>query len=203
MDKRWKLFQTFTLPSVLAQANQNFCWIVLIDKGTPDLQFHGRITVVRCNSANAAKEAAPRVRNLAMTSFVMTTRLDNDDCLHKDFTRVLQEHFISRHNVCLNFSRQYYLDTETGAVYLHDYYTTTNTISLIEDTAQPIKTVYFAPHPEVGRHAQVINVPTAAAMSMLLVHEENIGNKVYGKPVSSSQQLREGYPFLKSWTRAR
>jgi hypothetical protein len=105
LEYRQKLFETITLPSIDAQSEKNFIWVLAIDSRTseryrkrldelmatrPHIRllevelFHDHIPamVQWCRDAAAA----------AGVTHMLTSRLDNDDALHSDLFARIQHH---------------------------------------------------------------------------------------------------------------
>lgn len=104
LEERFRLFEAYCLPSVMAQGCMDFKWICLFDRDTPD-RFKKRIEVYRRKFGVFfpfyldAEEAGrfqrvfqEKVYELSDKSDteLLTTYLDNDDCLRRDFVRKVQ-----------------------------------------------------------------------------------------------------------------
>lgn len=97
LEERIQLFQTYTLPSIQAQTNQNFEWLILIDARTPDSIYqrlqnitNSYIHLVRVE-AQGDEALNAYYRSLAHElgkghDMLISTRLDSDDCLAVNFT---------------------------------------------------------------------------------------------------------------------
>jgi hypothetical protein len=198
MERRHHLFESITMPSVLGQMNQEFSWLVLIDERTPPLRFHERITVMRCPPYRSLRPVIPYLKGLCAGAYLITSRLDNDDAIHRDYVQAVQDHAELSHGICVNFPRQLYLGTRSRQVTLYDNPFTNNTVSLVEAGIGEVKTVYLKSHHEIGRVAAVRNNGTTEAMSLLTIHGENLGNRLLGETQARPRLLLEGYPFLLS-----
>lgn len=98
LEGRFHLFETYCLPSIAAQHNTAFDWIIYFDIDTPDVfkshiaalqkvfPFHAYYTpLFRSEGWNRSlRETYPLQDKL-----LLTTRLDNDDALPMDFTERL------------------------------------------------------------------------------------------------------------------
>lgn len=98
LEGRIQLFQTYTLPSIQAQTNQDFEWLILIDARTPD-SIYQRLQDIADNykviqlvrvAAQGDEALNAYYRSLANElgkgyDILMSTRLDSDDCLMSDF----------------------------------------------------------------------------------------------------------------------
>lgn len=103
LEERLQLFETYTLPSVKGQTCQDFTWVLLVDRDTP-VDYRERMKAYReqCPQmvfiAVGKRYAAEFARifeevvneqlkekDAHAGDLCLTTYLDNDDCLHKDY----------------------------------------------------------------------------------------------------------------------
>ena len=89
-DHRFKIFMKFCYPSIIAQTNKNFKWWILIDKNTPKHHMD-RLEEIKTDTITY-KSQGPGLYPLPKdiypdTKWVITTRIDNDDCIHQDFIK--------------------------------------------------------------------------------------------------------------------
>jgi hypothetical protein len=94
LSKRFDLFESFCLPTVVSQRNQNFIWIVYFDDHTPP-EFRTRIEGYRRHAFfrpyYVNYEEMSCYRNhicdlfLERPKWLLTTTLDNDDGWHREF----------------------------------------------------------------------------------------------------------------------
>ena len=102
LERRFQLFEEFCLPSVAAQSDKNFYWFCMFDIDTPNIYR---------NQIEAYKKIAPQIVPLFMTQdeaikdddkylkdqikkrldaddkVLVTSQLDNDDAIHSDFVK--------------------------------------------------------------------------------------------------------------------
>lgn len=108
LDERFRIFETYCLPSVKNQSNQNFIWFVFFDVDTPQLYIQ-KINLITEQYPNfepiyidGFKELGSALQQYIETSqpdpnaFFITTRLDNDDTIHKDFIKTIQKLYIPK-----------------------------------------------------------------------------------------------------------
>jgi len=105
LDKRIKIFETYCFPSVKNQANTDFDWLVLFDSKTPDryrkniADWKGQLPNFRPLFINGFLDLNKAILNYINDTaakdneFIITTRLDNDDAIHVDFIKTIQENF--------------------------------------------------------------------------------------------------------------
>jgi len=102
LSHRFSLFERYCLPSVKNQSNQNFIWCVLFDTETPR-RYRAKIESISSSYPNfkplfihGIDEYRASVKNFIALNlgeedrYVITTRLDNDDLIHKDFIHRIQ-----------------------------------------------------------------------------------------------------------------
>lgn len=101
---RFELFQKYCLPSVKNQNNQNFKWLVFFDNTTPEYYIK-LIHSIKEDYVNFTpffidgnKELntsivgyVQRQDKLSSEELIITTRIDNDDIIHQDFIKEIQE----------------------------------------------------------------------------------------------------------------
>ena len=102
LTDRFMLFNNFCLPSVLNQSNQNFHWVLFFDQSTPasfKAEIENSISPfknVYVLFIDGMKDLEGSFKDFIAShkdrddSFIITTRLDNDDMIHKDFIDTIQ-----------------------------------------------------------------------------------------------------------------
>ena len=144
LENRFKLFDRFCFPSVQNQSNQNFKWLVFFDVETPDL-FKQKITDYANQWSNFVPvyldcplpygefpaDVRDVVRHLipADCEYLITTWLDNDDAIHKDYVQLIQSNFSQQDLETINFIFGYQF--ANSKLYL-DFEFANHFISLIE-----------------------------------------------------------------------
>lgn len=144
LENRFKLFDRFCFPSVHNQSNQNFKWLVFFDVETPEL-FKQKIASYVSKWSNFVPvyldcplpygefpaEVRAIVRNLipADCEHLITTWLDNDDAIHKDYVQMIQDNFNHQESETINFIFGYQLANKK--LYL-DFELANHFISLVE-----------------------------------------------------------------------
>lgn len=202
LEERLELFERFTLPSVLNQSCRDFEWVMLVDKETPESlkrriqqykeqcpQMH--LVPVRREAGWMfaqvfAEYVTQRLRALEATEddLCLTTYLDNDDCLHRDYVGRVQELAGTMESgtfIALDYGLQYF--TELGLA-TRISYPNNHFISLVERVAEhkSIKTCYgYGSHfllEEKGLaqvcHIREKNLP----MWIEVIHDKNVDNDV-------------------------
>ena len=100
LEGRFKLFETYCLPSVKAQTCKNFKWLVYFDIDTPQL-FKSRIALYQNDFENYSPRFIAGMDSFKYSikddiardsggGLIITTRLDNDDAIHETFIAKVQ-----------------------------------------------------------------------------------------------------------------
>jgi len=99
LDHRHALFERFCLPAVTGQSTKAFRWLLLCDARTPEphrsrLEGYERVSNAEIiwvdDEVQAGLRAAVAAR-LGHGTHVITSRLDNDDAICRDFVERVQE----------------------------------------------------------------------------------------------------------------
>ncbi len=153
---RVDIFRSFCLPSLLNQSCKSFTWLLFFDEATPE-EFNGFLNEMRshdfisiCYSkgvegfeSNYCDEISKRIDK--NKDWVITSRLDNDDCLHKDAIKIIRENFVEKHKYLISLASGYILNI--GELTLsHYFYPMSPFISLIESVNAGISGVFERGH---------------------------------------------------------
>lgn len=87
LKERFKIFHNFTKPSIEAQTNKNFTWVIQTNPSHKHLfEPFNNIDVIFISSKPSPFQVP--------TDYLITTRIDCDDAFHQDFVKTIQEEFI-------------------------------------------------------------------------------------------------------------
>lgn len=197
LKQRFHLFETYCLPSMQAQTANDFIWLCLFDKDTPE-SYKRRITTYgekvpqfRACYFSAADTAeflsGDNARHClfirqAVASFlsaddeyVLTTNVDNDDAIHKDMLACLQQHF--RQNpqemlYSLNYGIQYLprLKAVIRMRYPHNHF-----LTLSERRDKDFRTIEFYSHATARKLLPVTDI-LERPYWLEVVHGANVSN---------------------------
>ncbi|MDQ1297136.1 MAG: hypothetical protein QG611_1115 [Bacteroidota bacterium] len=145
INHRTDLFLKYCLPSVVNQTNKNFLWLLYFDITTNDnIQKKFRdlenehkylLKVIYVNGyEDFQKSYCNDVLSLCNTDqkYIITTRLDNDDIIHKDFIKKIQDNFFEQEFMAVNFVKILMINPyEKNKIHI-DYSFSNHFISLIE-----------------------------------------------------------------------
>jgi hypothetical protein len=199
LEYRLKLFNSYCLPSVVGQSCQDFKWLIYFDALAPG-DFIERMRDLAAPWANIEvlarnewyvpgrvspwKDRPPRKSEIindvvdrvaGEMDWVLTTRFDSDDGLHRDFVKRLHEAVNDPVHEFLNFPNGILFHNGKSYLYRHP---SNAFISLLEPVGT-IKTVLCAPHMRVNEVGPVRQLSPAPAF-LQVVHAANISNKPRG-----------------------
>lgn len=202
--ERLDFFRQFCFPSVSEQRNQNFTWLVLFDEKTPErfrrlIQAFGNYPNFAPMFCGDFSSIMPQVRQYLVQAcqgfeYCLTTRLDNDDAISRDFVGILHEavqKIIDSRSAIppelfINFPNGLQYSSET----VYDFRDMTNAfISFLEKAESP-QTVYCVDHPAIYGRADVAQIETKP-LFLQHVHERNVYNYIRGEVADRSGALDE------------
>jgi hypothetical protein len=186
LDERFDLFERYCLPSMLGQTNQNFRWMIYFHPGTSEAHlerarrgFQGRANIciklrelfgMEVLQADLQQEDLDRSKG-----WLVTTRLDNDDGLHRDFVEMLQAKVRVGHEEALEFPRGVVYVSGTPYLSRQPH----NAFISLSESMDRLQTVLAVRHKEVARRFPVTNVTSKPAW-LQSIHGANVGNKIRG-----------------------
>lgn len=192
LNNRFELFETYCYPSVKAQTNQNFLWLIYFDSQTPE-EYKERISKF-CkefpklhpyyidewtteNVHNAIQSIIPEG-----TEFLLTTRLDNDDGVNCQFIDVLHQHDFNDTDWYYNFKDG--LTYSDGYAYVHQ--DKSNAFLSRLEKIDSYKTAWELPHPDVEETGRISQLELPHAW-LQVIHGENVSNKIRGSVISPKE----------------
>lgn len=182
MADRFELFETYCVPTLRAQTQQNFKWVVLFSSKTTE-RFRERINRVagwpNFEPVFLDKFYSKRTIDAVtaciqpQSSHLITTTLDNDDGLSADFVASVQAMFCGQSFEIVNFTNGLRLNTGTQKLY-HCSVACSPFVSLIESLdVAPHTIVRCLPHSTiVERYESVIEVESPPRW-LQIVHGRN------------------------------
>jgi Putative rhamnosyl transferase len=217
MDKRILLFETYCFPSIVNQTNQNFKWIIYIDRETDPTDIatlesfsRNSSNILSIKLANSWEQVVEVDLNNDIsklidddTELLITSRLDNDDTVHKDFIGIIQSESLKQlkasntevDKFAINLTKGFCLQVDptyelTATINLSNPF-----ISLVErlkDKNNKFLTVIHFWHTEYAdqTYFSTIQVNTIPCW-IQIIHSTNICNQVIGYPVLDKNKLRD------------
>jgi Putative rhamnosyl transferase len=207
LENRFGLFDRYCFPSVSQQSNQNFRWVVFFDIDTPNefklkikqysLQWSNFIPVYLnfpLPYGSFSDEARKIVQDLINKDckYLITTWLDNDDAIHKDYVQMIQNEFAEQECETINFVFGYQLSS--NKLYF-DFEMANHFISLVEKyVPESFHTCLCKPHKEIYKICKSAKKIICKPVWIEVVHASNYMN-VYrsGFRVYSGKILNDFY----------
>lgn len=186
LKTRLMLFARTCYPSLLRQSCQNFTWLGALDEASPDwlkqelAQLFPRMQLVIADWRTHSWSAT--VTPYLNQPWLLTTRIDNDDFVHRDFVRELQAAW---RPVREALSMPVGFSWQAGRSYRRDYINNPF-VSLNEaaTTAGNVRTVYCRMHTRIHEAAPVRTLTPRPRWGQL-VHGHNAGQRPVAYPESS------------------
>jgi glycosyltransferase involved in cell wall biosynthesis len=206
LNERIKLFEEICLPSVAAQTNQNFEWLVFFDSKTPDAyisKINKLLEKFRFQPIYIDVFDIKAIRNNVFKystedSMLLTSRLDSDDVLAIDYVKVLQSisDGITDKRI-INFDNGAILFSKGNSHSLYQYEDMSNPFtSLLEPFEDGFSTILALKHTELHTFAEVVHIK-GKPMWLQLVHGGNVSNRVRGKRVRINQ-YNDGFIYMRT-----
>ena len=190
LSHRFKLFENFCYPSVQAQSNQNFKWLVYFDSDTPE-EFKNKILeyskwqnfipiYINCQFTHELNKKNILKHLTGSAEYLITTRLDNDDGVSKEFIQVIQDNFQEQKFELINLTYGYvWSDFKLYSFkYLNNPF-----MSLIEkinsQNIDSFNTILCGEHTQLSSMGAIKQVKTKPAW-IQVVHGKNVSNRIRG-----------------------
>ncbi|GAA3400854.1 hypothetical protein GCM10011577_40320 [Pseudarthrobacter polychromogenes] len=169
----------------MSQTNKGFRWLIYFDAERDDWfekeverLSDGAFEPIWIEGTLTPEKAAAAVANRARAPWVITTRMDNDDAIARDFIDAVQAQFGHEDHQFINFQSGLQL-SDKGEVF-HRSDPSGPFISLIEKrSSSPLKGVYVGRHDRISEYGPIRQV-VAPPMWLQMVHGLNIGNELRG-----------------------
>jgi len=210
LENRYHLYQKYCFSSVKNQKTKNFTWLVYFDSDTPNKykeinnsmksNFSNFVPVYKSSYNEFLDDIGKDLKEYInerrkIPTHVITTRLDNDDALHRDSVDAIQSCFNNQHLGIIDIIKGYGYRISNRKILTKRNYKLNPFISLVEELgdALEIKTVYNRPHTE---WTDVNYTPyTKKRLWMQIIHEKNIVNKLWGEPILNVEE-KDAFPFV-------
>ena len=207
LERRFELFERYCLPSVAGQLDQDFIWLLLLDERTPP-SFRSRMRKLAAACAQARPvylRPSDAVRQAVVETVVatvgrrepvahlITSRMDNDDAIHKRYMQRLHELFDRQALQFVDFSHgyTYRLEDRTLRRYRHP---SSPFVTLIEQCTSRPRTVFCAQHDAVSKVGPLLRLDTPPGW-LQTIHDRNTSNTARGTPVRDDHAQLLRYSF--------
>jgi hypothetical protein len=193
LSYRFELFDRFCYPSVRAQTNQKFKWLVYFDPQTPKkfkdkvheyskwhnfIPIYSEIWDIQLNRKIILNNLSDNVE------YLITTNLDNDDAIAKDFVNNIHQEFKYQKFEFISFPSGHILDINNKGKLYSFKYLNNPFVSLIEKINSPgvdgFKTINFGVcHTDFSTVGKIKSIQSKASW-LQVVHGNNASNCVRG-----------------------
>lgn len=202
---RFELFEQFCLPSILAQTQKNFTWLLLFDSTTPP-QYHPRIETYKqypmIQTLFIKGFDLPTILNTIRSqlhnhnSHLITTTLDNDDALANTFVERLQMQFNEQSFELINFTNGLRYNLPHEKLYECELFSNPfiSLIERIEPNSQFRSIAGCLPHSTIpNRFPSIKNIETTP-LWLQVIHERNMEmTKTWGRKRTQLSSLEQHF----------
>lgn len=187
MQSRMQLFKNFCFPSICAQSNPDFEWLIYFDSTTSAtfkkeimelIQGKENIKAFFIDGMNAFYPSIQEYIQNITTPFLITSRIDNDDCIHKDFIKTVQQNFQKQDFQAIDIIKGYSLQIEPEIILGKKEHIFNPFISLIEKNENP-KTIWLSDHNMWKKETRITQV-TNKRLWLSIIHQKNKVNEFNG-----------------------
>jgi hypothetical protein len=192
LRKRALLFEGYCLPSMAAQTNRDFKWLIYFDPESPawllekvrQWSAEGEFSPVLRASVDRAELISDLKRLIGegRSQMLLTTNLDNDDGLSSDFVDRLQHAASGTNRRAIYLTRglilsdsRLYLNRDRG-----------NAFCSVVEPWNEATTCWLDWHNLLGRHMDVQEVDGSPGW-LQVVHGGNVSNRVHGRLVAADE----------------
>jgi len=201
LAERFALFERYCLPSILAQTEQNFSWIVYFDSATPEpyaeraralASRRPGIFPIFCETLPMSLEREI-VRKVVseQPQWLLTTRLDNDDGLHADFVATVQR--------AQRFGEAEVLNCPIGVILRGDRAyrrrDMSNAFISLSEPFADFQTVFSIIRHLNARDFYPVRQMARSPMWLQVIHANNISNRVRGWRIPRARAAPGFPPF--------
>lgn len=202
VEKRLNILENYTYKSILNQTNQNFEWLVFIDDKNTSKEHKDRINKLeritpvyishRCDFNYKIDIVEYLDKNNKLNDYSITTSLDSDDCIRKDFIDLIQTKYFNNQSASkINFNFGYRYDFNTKYFWLIRW-PDNPFLTVIENSKNinNLKTCkYHYLHWKVGQKFNNSIECNNDPMFIHLIHTKNVGSKI-DLPITDNKHKR-------------
>lgn len=189
LEERFRLFFSYTVPSVINQTNKNFEWVILFSDNTPK-KFKGRISELTDQNSfihiiyvKDDEDSMVLLNNYIMKKkcdWIITSRVDNDDALALTFIDSIQL-YVQKHQMekyALIFNDGYQYEEKTGV--MARYHFPKNHFSSLVSQYQPHPdNILNYGHMDIDKKVSLNEVNTVHPNWLEIVHDTNVSNRMH------------------------
>ena len=184
LEDRFELFEKYCFPSVVNQNNKNFFWFIYFDIDTPSF-YKQKINLLFQNQTNFKAVFIDGVTNLQSTftknieelldekdEFIITTRLDNDDSIHKNFIDIIQKLAPKKNETVIDVKRGYQIEIINDIVEYREFNFSFNPFLSFVESSKEFDTIFSREHLDWRKEKNIIGY-TKTPLWIQVIHERN------------------------------
>lgn len=194
LEERFKLFEMYCFPSLTSQTNTIFNWLCLFDEDTPK-KFKSKISEYKNEfpqfiplflSHDETLNLEIYLRNeikkyiSPKDSYLITTRIDNDDSFHKEIVNIIQEQ-VKKDN-----GEKYIYNFDYGFQYFEEYnylqkifYRNNHFLTRVDNLNDDFGTIMSFRHDRIDKDLKVNNLNNKLnPLWIEVVHGSNVANDI-------------------------
>ncbi|MBK7382516.1 MAG: hypothetical protein IPI81_04155 [Flavobacteriales bacterium] len=207
LERRFQLFEAYCLPSMKAQTDQDFSWIVFFSDRTPD-KWKARIEAIQRDFppfipvyTKDGEEQPTRLRTelkrmLHPTdTHVITSRIDNDDAYHRTMVERIRKELAGQDDAYIVFLNGLQVDIDRRVV-AHQRKASNSFLARIGKlgTGDP-PTVMDVLHQDVELTGRSRNIDTDP-MWLQVIHSDNVTNDLSSGRVLFTADLQKDFGIV-------
>lgn len=179
-ENRFKIFVDFCFSSVSAQTNSNFEWLVYFDTSTPEKykkiisELAEQLLNFKPVYVDGMHQFVPSIKDYIekeKSPYLITSRIDNDDCLSKHYIEEVQQRFKKQEFMAIDFVDGFTVQIEPEIKIGKRLDQFNPFISLIEKNEDP-KSVWSIRHSHWKRESKITQVRGVRVWTSI-IHSEN------------------------------
>ena len=157
LQNRFEIFEKYTLPAVLNQSSKNFKWCIFFDLNTSQvfkkkiqrlLEKHLFMSAIFIENYD---ELVPEFiffikQNKTSASYIITTRIDNDDIIHRDFVKTIQSLFHPRDLCVIDLRSGFQMSIDVEPAEVRNYSHPFNAFLSVIEPVNSCSTIYSRQH---------------------------------------------------------
>lgn len=157
LQNRFEIFEKYTLPAVLNQSSKNFKWCIFFDLNTSQvfkkkiqrlLEKHLFMSAIFIENYD---ELVPEFiffikQNKTSASYIITTRIDNDDIIHRDFVKTIQSQFRPSDLCVIDLRSGFQMSIDIEPIEIRNYNHPFNAFLSVIERVDNCSTIYSRQH---------------------------------------------------------
>ena len=202
LEKRYQLFDKYCFPSIKNQTEQDFIWLVYFDTETPKEykrrnsafadHFKNFIPIYKDSFKHFVADLSHDIKKVLgdNVSFLITSRIDNDDAFHEDAIKTIQAQFNNQSRAIIDLRTGYCLQIKPQSRLYKANFELGPFISLIEKINNGVfETVLCRAHKDWEKVNDLSIIINTDMLWAQIIHEHNLVNTVHGHLILPDERI--------------